>query len=84
MFRELSQLSRHNETWRIVKQAMDSRDRSALNESLWLKPKYLATSVGLETEVDIRKQQAAQFIADMLIYYKVSLSEVWRWSQCLH
>lgn len=74
MFRELSQASRHNETWRIVKQAMDSRDRSALNESLWLKPRYLATSVGLETAVDVRKQQAALFIADMLIYYKVSSS----------
>ena len=74
MFRELSQVSRHNETWRIVMQAMDSRDHSALNENLWLKPKYLAASVGLETESDRRRREAAQFITDMLIYYKVSSS----------
>ena len=55
-------------------QAMDSRDRSALNENLWLKPKYLAASVGLETEFDRRKKDAGQFIIDMLIYYKVSPS----------
>jgi hypothetical protein len=72
MFREWSQESRHNETWRIVMQAMDSRDRSALNENLWLKPKYLATSVGLESEFDWRKKAAAQFITDMLIFYRVS------------
>ena len=78
MFREQCQESRHNETWRIVMQAMDSRDRSALNENLWLKPKYLAASVGLETEYDRRKRDAAQLITDMLIYYKVSSS-----SRCL-
>lgn len=72
MFRELSEASHQNETWRIVMQAMDSRDRSALNENLWLKPKYLAASVGLATGFDRRKREAAQFIADMLIYYKVS------------
>lgn len=80
MYRELSQVSRHNETWRIVMQAMDSRDRSALNENLWLKPKYLAASVGLETEFDRRKKDAAQFIIDMLIYYKVSVSVRRNWA----
>jgi hypothetical protein len=64
--------AKNRNVWRIVMQALDERNKDALDPDLWESPEYLAKATKLASMSDRQDQEAAQFMTDMLIYYRVS------------
>lgn len=58
--------------WRIVMQALNERNKDALDLDLWESPEYLAKATKLAGMADRQDRDAAQSMTDILIYYKVS------------
>jgi hypothetical protein len=56
----------------MVMQALDERGKDALDPDLWESPEYLAKAIKLTSMADTQDQEAAQFMTDTLIYYRVS------------
>jgi hypothetical protein len=53
-------------------QALNERNKDALDPDLWESLEYLAKATKLAGMADRQDRDAAQSMTDMLIYYKVS------------